>query len=97
MNLNDGAALVLVSLAAGPRHPTAIIEDVAQTGGRALAVGTLYGILDRLIGQGLVVSAAPQGRRRPYEVTPAGRAALADYLSTMQAAVEVGHRRLAQT
>lgn len=96
MVLNDGAALVLVSLAVGPRHPAAIIADVEQMSGRDLAVGTLYGILDRLIGEGLVVPAAPQGRRRPYEVTPAGRAELAGYLSRMRATVEVGRQRLAQ-
>jgi DNA-binding PadR family transcriptional regulator len=53
VELSDGAAPVLVSLAGGPQHPAAVIEDVAATAGRTLAVGTLYSVLDRLIGQGL--------------------------------------------
>ncbi len=96
MELSDGAALVLVSLAGGPQHPAAIIEDVAATAGRTLAVGTLYSVLDRLIGQGLVVRAAPQGRRRPYQLTASGRVALTDYLTSMTATVQTGVRRLAQ-
>ncbi len=97
MELSDGAALVLVSLAEGPRHPAAIIEDVGVIAGRVMAVGTLYSILDRLIGHGLVVRAAPQGRRRPYELTAAGRVALAEYLASMSSAIRVGGLRLAQT
>ncbi len=96
MDVSDGAALVMVSLADGPRHPAAIIEDVAQTAHRDLAVGTLYGILDRMIGEGLVVRAAPEGRRRPYELTGAGRAELSGYLAVMSSALEVGQQRLAQ-
>lgn len=95
MDVSDGAALVMVSLADGPRHPAAIIEDVAATASRELAVGTLYGILDRMIGEGLVVRAAPEGRRRPYELTGAGRVELGAYLTTMTAALRVGHQRLA--
>lgn len=96
MDVSDGAALVMVSLADGPRHPAAIIEDVAQTGGRELAVGTLYGILDRMIGEGLVVRAAPQGRRRPYELTGSGRIELGGYLAAMSSTLQVGQQRLAQ-
>lgn len=95
MDVSDGAALVMVSLAQGPLHPAAIIEDVATTGGRDLAVGTLYGILDRMIGEGLVVRAAPQGRRRPYELTGAGRVELKAYVANMSAALTVGRQRLA--
>lgn len=83
-------------MAAGPQYPTAIISDVAQTSGRTLAVGTLYGVLDRMVGQGLVVASAPQGRRRPWELTGAGRAALAGYLASMKVVVAVGRSRLAQ-
>lgn len=96
MDVSDGAALVMVSLAEGPLHPAAIIKDVAQTAGRDLAVGTLYGILDRMIGEGLAVRAAPDGRRRPYELTGAGRTELRGYLATMSSAVQVGQQRLAR-
>lgn len=96
MDVSDGAALVMVSLAQGPLHPAAIIEDVANTAGKDLAVGTLYGILDRMIGEGLVIRAAPQGRRRPYELTGAGRVELKAYVTSMSAALTVGQQRLAQ-
>ena len=96
MDVSDGAALVMVSLAQGPLHPAAIIEDVAKTAGKDMAVGTLYGILDRMIGEGMVVRATPQGRRRPYELTGAGRVELRQYVASMSAALEVGQRRLAQ-
>ncbi|MGI8947831.1 MAG: PadR family transcriptional regulator [Ornithinimicrobium sp.] len=96
MDVSDGAALVTVSLADGPLHPAAIIENVAQTAGRDLTVGTLYGILDRMIGEGLVVRAAPEGRRRPYELTGAGRTELCGYLAAMSSALQVGQQRLAQ-
>ncbi|MGC1209150.1 MAG: helix-turn-helix transcriptional regulator [Ornithinimicrobium sp.] len=96
MDVSDGAALVMVSLADGPRHPAAILEDLVKTANRDLAVGTLYGILDRMIGEGLVVRAAPEGRRRPYELTGAGRVELQEYLATMTAALKIGHQRLAE-
>lgn len=96
VDVSDSAALVMVSLAQGPLHPAAIIEDVAHTGGRDLAVGTLYGILDRLIGEGLVIRSEPQGRRRPYELTSAGRAKLSDYVTTMSAALTIGRQRLTE-
>lgn len=96
MDVSDSAALVMVSLAQGPLHPAAIIVDIAKTGNRDLAVGTLYGILDRMIGEGLVVRAAPQGRRRPYELTDAGRVELHEYVTSMIAALTVGRERLAE-
>lgn len=93
--LGDVAALVLISLADAPRHGGAIIEDVKATAGRTLAVGTLYGTLDRLIGDGLVEAAPAEGRRRPYRITTAGAEALAGHLRAMGAALAAGERRLA--
>jgi DNA-binding PadR family transcriptional regulator len=94
-DLSETAALVLLSLADGPRHGTAIVQDVAATSGRLLSTGTLYGTLDRLIGDGLIESAAPSGRRRPYRITPSGTAALGLYLSRIRSVLQVGTRRLA--
>lgn len=70
-------ALVLTSLVDGPKHGYAIIEDVAGLCGVTMGPGTLYGALTSLEQQGLIAALPPQGRRRPYELTPAGRAVAA--------------------
>jgi DNA-binding PadR family transcriptional regulator len=73
---------VLVALADGQTHGYAIMKDVEQlTGGAVrLSTGTLYGIIKRLLSEGLVrESSAGAGgpredaRRRMYELTVFGR------------------------
>lgn len=71
--------LVLTSLTAGPKHGYAIIEDVAALCGVTMGPGTLYGALTALEEQGLIAPLPPQGRRRPYELTPAGRTVAAEH------------------
>jgi DNA-binding PadR family transcriptional regulator len=77
---------VLVALADEPRHGYAIIKDVnARTDGRvALGTGTLYGIVKRLLADGLAVESrgrppAPSDdeRRRYYRLTPFGKRVVA--------------------
>jgi DNA-binding PadR family transcriptional regulator len=92
---SETEGLIMISLADQPRHGTAILDDIAATSGRHLAVGTLYGTLDRMIGDGLVEPMAPAGRRRPYRLTPEGVAALTTYLAMADTVVRVGTRRLA--
>jgi DNA-binding PadR family transcriptional regulator len=76
---------VLVALANGDRHGYAIIKDVsARTGGRVeLGTGTLYGIVKRLLADGLAVEShrrppadSDDERRRYYRLTPFGRRVL---------------------
>jgi DNA-binding PadR family transcriptional regulator len=70
---------VLVALADGQTHGYAILKDVeALTNGSVrLSTGTLYGIVKRLLADGLIrESRASDGadeRRRSYELTPFGR------------------------
>jgi DNA-binding PadR family transcriptional regulator len=73
---------VLVALADGGAHGYAIMKEVERlTGGAVrLSTGTLYGIIKRLLGEGLIreASAAPASareddRRRSYELTAFGR------------------------
>ena len=73
---------VLVALADEERHGYAIIKDVStRTGGAvALGTGTLYGIVKRLLADGLVVeskrrpaAAEDDERRRYYRLTDFGR------------------------
>jgi DNA-binding PadR family transcriptional regulator len=71
---------VLVALADGQVHGYAIMKDVEQLtdGAVRLSTGTLYGIIKRLLADGLIreqrtdVTRAGD-RRRSYELTPFGR------------------------
>ena len=73
---------VLLALSDGEKHGYAILKEVAQrTGGRVhLSAGTLYGIVHRLLSEGLVVEsderpdpALDDERRRYYRLTEFGR------------------------
>ena len=70
---------VMVALADGQTHGYAIMKDVDQlTGGAVrLSTGTLYGIVKRLLADGLVRESparhAGDERRRSYELTAFGR------------------------
>src|SRR5947199_99855 len=67
---------VLVALADGQTHGYAIMKEVEElTGGAVrLSTGTLYGIIKRLLAEGLIKEARPGGdaRRRRYELTRFG-------------------------
>src|SRR6266481_2898355 len=54
--LSEPVLLVLLSLAEQPRHGYAILKDVGSlSGGRVLlSTGTLYGALQRLLGDGWI-------------------------------------------
>jgi PadR family transcriptional regulator, regulatory protein PadR len=75
--------MLLASLEAGPRHGYAIMEALrAGSGGQLdLPTGTIYPALHRLERAGLVQASWSQAggrrRRRVYQLTPAGRRALA--------------------
>lgn len=81
--MTEPAFFVLTALVDAPRHGYGIVGEVADlSGGRVrLKVGTLYGVLDRLVGEGLVEldrEEVAQGRlRRYYRLTGAGQRALA--------------------
>jgi DNA-binding PadR family transcriptional regulator len=81
---------VMVSLADGDRHGYRIMKDVAhRTGGRVdLSTGTLYGIIKRLLDDGLAIEVrADDERRRTYRLTPFGRAVIAAETERLEAAV----------
>jgi DNA-binding PadR family transcriptional regulator len=67
---------VLVALADGQTHGYAILKEVEQlTGGQVrLSTGTLYGIIKRLLNEGLIREQhADDPRRRAYQLTGFGR------------------------
>jgi PadR family transcriptional regulator, regulatory protein PadR len=72
--------LVLAVLADGPRHGYAVIERLRQRSGDAfdLPEGTVYPVLHRLEGAGLLASEWSEQsgrRRRTYRLTEQGRSA----------------------
>ena len=73
---------VLVALADGDKHGYAILKEVEEqsAGEVQLSTGTLYGIIKRLLAEGLIVEVHRRPavdnddqRRRYYHLTPEGR------------------------
>jgi DNA-binding PadR family transcriptional regulator len=91
----EPSLLILTSLAEGARHGYALIKDIEEFAGVTLGPGTLYGALARLERQGLIRPLEAEDRRRPYELTDAGAAALRPRLASMRKVADVGLRRLA--
>ncbi len=57
---SDPPLLVLASLADGPKHGYAMIEDIERMCGTRLGPGTLYGAITRLERQSLIEPLAPK-------------------------------------
>jgi DNA-binding PadR family transcriptional regulator len=90
----DASVLILTSLADGPKHGYALIQDIKEFAGLQLGPGTLYGALDRLEGLGLVEALPADDRRHPYRMTAAGAAALRAHLDSLERVSAVGRLRL---
>lgn len=88
------ATLILSSLADGAKHGYALTKDVEEFAGVRLAPGTLYEALARLESQGMIEALESDDRRRPYQLTAAGAAALQAHLAAQRHVTEVGLRRL---
>ncbi|WP_036955609.1 PadR family transcriptional regulator [Luteimicrobium xylanilyticum] len=92
--------LILTALATGPQHGYGIIKDAESISGGAvtLRVGTLYGALDRLAGQGLVEldheEVVDSRLRRYYRLTDAGRERLAQEADRIRRQAEAALARL---
>ncbi|MGW8377503.1 PadR family transcriptional regulator [Streptomyces sp. ODS28] len=95
------AFFVLTVLADGPRHGYGIVREVEELSeGRVqLRIGTLYGVLDRLSGDGLIEldrEEAHGGRlRRYYRITEDGAAALSEEAERMALGARTATRRIA--
>lgn len=94
---NDPSTLILTSLAAGAKHGHALAKDIEEFAGARLGPGTLYGAITRLEERGLIEPLPSIDRRRPYQITAAGRAALAAQVAEMRQVADVGARRLGLT
>ncbi|MFM9441491.1 PadR family transcriptional regulator [Streptomyces acidiscabies] len=100
--MTQAAFFVLTALADQPRHGYGILREVEDlSGGEVqLRVGTLYGVLDRLTADALIVldrEEVQQGRlRRYYRLTDEGVAALDAEAERMAAGASAAKRRMAE-
>ncbi|MFE0028489.1 PadR family transcriptional regulator [Amycolatopsis sp. NPDC059021] len=92
--MSEQTFLVLIALADEPRHGYGVVQRVQELSeGRVrLRVGTLYGVLDRLVSDGWAEpdrEEIHQGRlRRYYRLTGAGSTALAEQTRRLAANVD---------
>ena len=91
---SDPPLLVLASLASGPKHGHAMIEDIAGICGTRLGPGTLYGAIARLEGLGWIEPLPAEERRKPYRITIEGLRVLRAKLATLQQFTKAGLQRL---
>src|SRR5580658_6390402 len=91
---SDPPLLVLASLASGPKHGHAMIEDIARMCGTHLGPGTLYGAIARLEQQGWIEPLPVEERRQPYRITAEGVSILRAKLTTLQRFSKSGLKRL---
>jgi PadR family transcriptional regulator PadR len=98
--LTEPAFFVLAALADQPRHGYGVIGEVQElSGGRVtLRVGTLYGVLDRLVAEGRIEPDREEvhvGRvRRYYRLTGTGRQALEAEVARQEANARAARTRL---
>ena len=92
----DPGLLILASLAAGPRHGYAMVEDIARFGGARLGPGTLYGAIARLEEAGLIEALDAVDRRRPYRLTAEGTRVLETEIDALELVVATVRNRLAE-
>jgi len=86
---------VLLALVDDEKHGYAILKDVERgTGGEVrLSTGTLYGIIKRLLAEGMIEESRRRpgpnedSRRRYYRLTASGRAAAVTEVKRMEKAV----------
>ena len=91
---SDPPLLVLASLANGPKHGHAMIEDIVRLCGTRLGPGTLYGAISRLEQQSWIAPLPAEERRQPYRITAEGLRILRAKLTTLQQFSKAGLKRL---
>jgi PadR family transcriptional regulator, regulatory protein PadR len=99
--MTEQAVFILASLTRGELHGYGIARDVEQLSeGRVkLTAGTLYGALNRLAEEGLVVQTRERvvggRRRRYYGLTSAGQTALAEQAARLRSTASAVSARVA--
>ena len=92
----------LLALADGEKHGYAIIKEIARRtdDGVRLSAGTLYALVKRALGDGLIVesdnrpdAALDDERRRYYRLTPLGRSVAEAEVGRLQAVVDLARAK----
>jgi DNA-binding PadR family transcriptional regulator len=91
---SDPPFLILTSLAGGAKHGYALAKDIEEFSHTQLSPGALYGAIARLEERGLIEALNGDARRRPYQITSAGAAALAQASRAMRVVSDVATARL---
>jgi DNA-binding PadR family transcriptional regulator len=91
---SDPPLLVLTSLADGPKHGHAMIEDIVRMSGTRLGPGTLYGAIARLEREKLIEPLPVEERRQPYRLTARGLRVLRAKLATLHGFARAALRKL---
>lgn len=91
---NDPPILILTSLASGPKHGYALMQDIEGFAAVRLGPGSLYGAIGRLEERGLIEPLGAVTRTRPYQLTIAGREALEATLVGLRSVVNEATARL---
>jgi DNA-binding PadR family transcriptional regulator len=86
--------LILASIAAGPKHGYAMIQDIEELSGARLEPGTLYGAIARLERRGWIAPLQARDRRRRYVLTADGARALRERPPTPRRVAATGLERL---
>ena len=90
----DAGLLILISLADGSKHGYAMISDIQEIANVKMGPGTLYAALTRLEQEGLIEAVPSDDRRRPYQLSPNGRAQLRVQLAAMEGLATTGFQRM---
>jgi DNA-binding PadR family transcriptional regulator len=99
--LTPAAQHIVLALLEGELHGYALMRHVEELsdGTVRMGPGTLYGTLNRLVVDGLIVETTDRvhrsdgERRRFYELTPTGRAVALEEVARLQALIERVARR----
>jgi len=96
--LTEPVLLVLLSLAAQPRHGYSILKDVEQMseGRVVLSTGTLYGALQRLLEKGWIEQFEEEEssrERRAYRLTSLGQRTLQQEIERMRRLTKLARLR----
>jgi DNA-binding PadR family transcriptional regulator len=94
--LSEPALLILISLADGPKHGYAMLQDITMISGKTLGLGTLYGAIVRLEERRWIEPLPAEDRRRPYRLTSFGQQVLSARLERLRALTKVARTRLAE-
>ena len=99
--LSEPVLLVLLSLAEQPRHGYSILKDIeSMSSGRVLlSTGTVYGALQRLLGDGWIERVQEDETprdRRSYRLTARGRRNLQMEIERMRHLTKVAALRMAR-